>query len=155
MKTFKFYLIFFSVFASFNFSTAQSKDKTTIDVENALKEWNQTAKEANLKKFMNLFDDNSKTLIVGSDKGEIFEGKKSIEEWLGKLFKSNSFEWEMQRINIDHSGKTAWVFVNGFMIVTSQNGEKHRTPYRFTGVLVKVKNDWKWRLFDGSVPESE
>ena len=155
MKTFKFYFLIFSFFTFYISNAQSSKDKTIVEVENALKEWNQTAKDADLKKFMSLFDDNSKTILVGSDKGEIFEGKKLIENWLSKLFKTNSFEWEMKKINIDYKGKTAWVFVDGSMVVTNQSGEQHKTPYRFTGVLVKVKNIWKWRLFNGSVPEGE
>jgi hypothetical protein len=61
----------------------------------------------------------------------------------------------MNQINIDNNGKTAWVFVNGKMIVNFHKGGQRITPYRFAGIMVKKNGNWKWRLFDGSVPESE
>lgn len=41
------------------------------------------------------------------------------------------------------------------MIVNFHKGGKKISPYRFTGILVKKKGAWKWRLFDGSVPKGE
>jgi hypothetical protein len=61
----------------------------------------------------------------------------------------------MNRIDIDCNGKTAWVFIDGKMIVDFHKGGRKVTPYRFTGIMVKKKGVWKWRLFDGSVPQSE
>ena len=71
------------------------------------------------------------------------------------LFEHNSFEWDMQQIQIDHNQKTAWVFMKGNMLVTSDQGEKNEIPYRFSGVMVQRKGEWKWRLFHGSIPQSE
>jgi len=61
----------------------------------------------------------------------------------------------MNRVDIDCNNKTVWVFVDGKMIVDFHKGGKKVTPYRFTGIMVKNKGVWKWRLFDGSVPQQE
>jgi len=41
------------------------------------------------------------------------------------------------------------------MIVNFHKGGKKVTPSRFAGILVKKKGSWKWRIFDGSVPQQE
>lgn len=139
----------------FTISSAQTKDKVQMEIEEKLKEWNDTAKKADLEKFMSLYDNSSTIILVGSDKGEVFEGKQQINDWLTGLFKNNSFEWEMNTVSIDHFENTAWVFVDGAMIVTNSKGIKNQTPYRFTGILIKKNHQWKWRLFNGSIPQGE
>jgi hypothetical protein len=101
---------------------------------------------------MELFDISPGIMVIGSDSGEIFKGKEQIENWLSMLFKHNSFSREMNRIDIDYYRKTAWVFIDGNMVVANDNGKTFINPYRFSGVLVKHKYQWKWKLFDGSVP---
>ena len=118
----------------------------------ALELWNSCAKNRDVSHFMELFDDNEAIMAVGSDSGEVFKGKEQIEGWMKMLFSHRSFSWEMNRVDIDHNGNTAWVFMDGSMIVTSDKGKSLKFPYRFTGILVKVKDTWKWRLFDGSTP---
>jgi hypothetical protein len=58
----------------------------------------------------------------------------------------------MDRIDIDYNENTAWVFVDGYIIIVANTGEKFKAPYRFTGILVKKDNNWKFRLFNGSNP---
>lgn len=134
--------------------TAQKNADTAVngEIRAALQTWNQMAIGRNTESFMALYDQSADMLMVGSDSGEIFRGKAQIGKWLGMLFKHNSFSWEMNILDIDHYGKTAWVFMDGFMVVKNEAGRTRRTPYRFTGVLVRKKKVWKWRLFHGSVP---
>jgi ketosteroid isomerase-like protein len=141
----------------FHPATAQtSSDKVKSEITETLNLWNTTAKNADVDKFMSLFDDTENIMLVGSDSGEIFKGKIQIRGWLGQLFKNNSFSWEMNRIDIDSYANTAWVFVDGSMIVSNKkSGKMRKTPYRFTGIMVKVQDVWKWRLFDGSNPRPE
>ena len=122
------------------------------EVTAALELWNNSAKARDMSHFMELFDNSHPILAVGSDSGEVFKGRDQIEGWMRMLFTHRSFSWEMNRVEIDHNGNTAWVFMDGSMIVTSDKGKTAKFPYRFTGILVKVKKGWKWRLFDGSVP---
>ncbi|MEI7663372.1 MAG: nuclear transport factor 2 family protein [Bacteroidota bacterium] len=131
----------------------QAGNKAIIQkITAALELWNNSAKTRDMSHFMELFDSSHTILVVGSDSGEVFKGREQIEGWMRMLFTHRSFSWEMNRVDIDHNGNTAWVFMDGFMIVTNDKGKTAKFPYRFTGILVKVKNTWKWRLFDGSVP---
>ena len=122
------------------------------EITSAVELWNNLAKNRNVNHFMDLFDNTEEIMVVGSDSGEVFKGRDQIEGWMKMLFAHRSFSWEMNRVDIDHNGNTAWVFMDGSMIVTNDKGKTAKFPYRFTGILVKVKNTWKWRLFNGSVP---
>jgi ketosteroid isomerase-like protein len=129
--------------------------KVKTEITAALEQFNAAAKRANVDETLSLFDNTDDILLVGSDSGEIYKGKEQIRGWLAALFKHNSFAWEMNRIDIDCNGKTAWVFVDGAMVVTNSKGKIRKTPYRFTGIMVKKNKEWKWRLFNGSNPRPE
>ena len=151
-------LIYFVSFAPAAAQTHKT-DKKQVKNLNIINEitatlelWNSSAKSRDMSHIMELFDNSEAIMIVGSDSGEVFKGKEQIEGWIKMLFSHRSFSWEMNRVDIDHNGNTAWVFMDGFMIVTSDKGKTAKFPYRFTGVMVKVKNSWKWRLFNGSAP---
>jgi ketosteroid isomerase-like protein len=135
---------------------ADKKDKSgemiQKEIRSALDQWNIATGSRDLNKFMALLDDTPEVMIVGSDSAEIFKGRGQIESWIKKLFVHNGFTWEMSRIDIDYNGNTAWVFVDGTEVITTDKGKVYRNPYRFTGILVKKNKQWKWRLFDGSYP---
>ncbi len=148
------FMILFSVV--FNSLSAQtSNDKLKGEITEVLNLWNTACKNANLEQVMSMFDNADNIMVVGSADGEISKGKEEINKWLGQLFGFAGFSWEMNRIDIDNKGKTAWVFMDGKMIVSFHKGGQKITPYRFTGIMVKKKGVWKWRLFDGSVPQQE
>lgn len=148
------FMILFSIV--FNPLSAQtSNDKLKGEITEALNLWNTACKNANLEQVMSMFDNADNIMVVGSADGEISKGKEEINKWLGQLFGFAGFSWEMSRIDIDNKGKAVWVFMDGKMIVDIHKGGQKITPYRFTGILVKKKGVWKWRLFDGSVPQSE
>jgi ketosteroid isomerase-like protein len=148
------FVILFSVM--FNTLNAQSSSiKLQNEIKEALNLWNTACKNANLDQVMAMFDNSADIMVIGSAEGEISKGKDEIRKWLGGLFGLAGFSWEMNRTDIDCNGKTAWIFMDGKMIVDFKNGGKKITPYRFTGIMVNKKGIWKWRLFDGSVPESE
>jgi ketosteroid isomerase-like protein len=149
-------VLLISFLAPFNSLSAQkSSDKVKAEITEALKIWNAAGKSANVDQSMALFDDSENIMLIGSDKGEVNKGKAQCKEWLTQIFGFASFSWEMDSINIDSNGKTAWVFVEGTMVVEFKQGGSKRTPYRFTGILIKKKDGWKWRLFDGSAPRGE
>jgi len=133
----------------------KSSEKLKIEITKTIEQWNNSAKTANLDQFMMLFDNSESIMLVGSANGEISKGKDEIKAWLSQLYGFAGFSWEMNRIDIDCNGKTAWVFVDGKMIVNFHKGGTKITPYRFTGIMVKKKGVWKWRLFNGSVPQQE
>jgi len=142
-----------SVFAA---SNGQDPAETTRkEILAALEAWNDAAKNRDLARFMALYDQAPDIMLIGSDKGEIFKGKDAIEGWLKGLFGFAGFSWQMDRLDIDSHGDTAWVFADGFMIVNNDRGQEGKKPYRFTGILVKKHGTWKWRLFNGSIPAGE
>jgi ketosteroid isomerase-like protein len=133
----------------------KSSERVKSEITEALKTWNAACKNANTDLVMSMLDKTEGLMVVGSAEGEINKGKDEVKEWLDQLFGFAGFSWEMNRIDIDSNGKTAWVFVDGKMIVEFHKGGKKVTPYRFTGIMVKKNGIWKWRLFDGSVPQQE
>lgn len=143
---------------TFTFLNVQAQNKSErlkTEITQALSDWNTHAKNGDLEKFMALYDNSDNIMLVGSDSGEIFKGKVEIRQWLTALLKHAGFSWEMNRIDIDGYKKTAWVFIDGYMIVKWDTGQSRKGPYRFTGIMVKKKGVWKWRLFDGSIPKGE
>lgn len=148
-------LIFLILIISNTLSAQILNDNIKGEITNVLKNWNAAAKSSDLEKSMSLFDDSENILLVGSDSGEVFKGKEQIRGWLSQLYSVAGFSWEMDRIDIDYNENTAWVFVEGRMVVEFKNGKMKKPPYRFTGIMVKKGNEWKWRLFNGSNPRGE
>jgi ketosteroid isomerase-like protein len=136
---------------------AQNKtDKLDQEIRRTLSDWNSATSSSDLERTLNSFDETGKILLAGSDSGEIYRGKEEIRGWLAAIYKNHSFSWEMNQVDIDGYENTAWVFVDGFMVVkNTSTGKVRRTPYRFTGILVRKGTLWKWRLFDGSIPAGE
>jgi ketosteroid isomerase-like protein len=131
-------------------------DRTRGEITEALTLWNTAAKKGSSEDVMALFDTSpAGILLVGSDKGEVYKGTAEVRRWLGMLFAHAGFSWEMDRVDIDASGATAWVFVEGSMVVRWDTGQTRKSPYRFTGFLVKKEDGWRWRLFNGSSPNGE
>ena len=147
-------MILFSLMYN-SLSAQTSSGKVQNEIEETLKLWNSACKNSDLDQVMAMFDKSADIMVVGSADGEISKGKDEVKNWLSQIFGFAGFSWEMDRIDIDCNGKTAWVFMNGKMVVDFKQGGKKVTPYRFTGIMVKKKGVWKWRLFNGSVPQQE
>jgi ketosteroid isomerase-like protein len=147
-------VILFSATAN-SISAQKPSEKIISEINDALKIWNTACKSANTDLVMSMLDKTDGLMVVGSADGEINKGKEEVKAWISQIFGFAGFSWEMNRIDIDSNGKTAWVFVDGKMIVEFHKGGKKVTPYRFTGIMVKKNGAWKWRLFDGSVPQQE
>jgi ketosteroid isomerase-like protein len=147
-------VILFSVTIN-SLSAQKTSEKVKNEITETLKIWNTACKSAKLDQVMSMLDITDGLMVVGSADGEINKGKDEVKAWIGQIFGVAGFSWEMNRIDIDCNGNTAWVFVDGKMIVDFHKGGQKVTPYRFTGIMVKKKGAWKWRLFDGSVPQQE
>jgi ketosteroid isomerase-like protein len=133
----------------------KSSEKFKSEITKAVEIWNAACKKADINQVMSLLDDSEEIMVIGSANGEINKGKEEVKKWVSQLFGFAGFSWEMNRIDITGNGKTAWVFVDGKMVVNFHKGGKKVTPYRFTEIWVKKKGAWKLSLFDGSVPQSE
>jgi ketosteroid isomerase-like protein len=147
-------MILFSVTAN-SLSAQKSSEKIKSEITEALNIWNNACKNANVDQAMSLMDKSDNLMVIGSADGEINKGYDESKAWVSQIFGFAGFSWEMTRIDIDSNGKTAWVFMDGKMIVEFHKGGKKVAPYRFTGILVKKNGVWKWKLFDGSVPQQE
>lgn len=136
---------------------ATSSDAMQVEIRKAIDEFSEASSRGDMAAVMAKFDDRADILLVGSDKGEVFKGRAAMEGWLGRLFKSNGFGWQMDRVDISHNGDTAWAFVEGKMNVSDKNTGKLRfsAPYRFSIVFVKKDKHWALRLFHGSAPGKE
>ena len=98
-------------------SAQKAADKTKDQITKTLETWGVACKNADIDKVMSMFDNTSTIMVIGSDKGEINKGEAEIKKWLVQLFGVAGFSWEMKRIDIDYNGKTAWVFMDGNMVV--------------------------------------
>lgn len=134
-----------------------SAEQVPVEVRRALDHFSEVSGRGDLAAVLALFDDRADILLVGSDKGEVYQGRPAMQAWLGQLYQASGFSWQMDRVEISHHGETAWLFVEGKMNVRDKSNGKLRfsAPYRFTGVLVKRGDRWLWRLFHGSAPGKE
>jgi hypothetical protein len=41
------------------------------------------------------------------------------------------------------------------MVHTRSSGKVSKIPYRITAVMVKRGDEWKWKVFSGSIPRGE
>ena len=128
-------------------------DKIKSEIMSALQLFNTCAQKANTDMMMSLFDDSENIMFIGSDSAEIWKGKDQIRGHFNSIFPKESVSLEMNRIDIDYNDQTAWVLVDGSIHISSDSKEIFKAPYRFTGILIKKKQEWKWRLFDGSSPQ--
>ena len=136
---------------------SSSPEVVQKEVRLELEQFSQLSGKSDLKGILARFDDQADIILVGSDAGEVFKGRAAMEGWLGKLYKYSGFSWKMNRIEISNNGNTAWAFVEVMAVVTkSDTGALRFTaPYRFSAVLVKQGESWKWKLFHGSAPAKE
>jgi ketosteroid isomerase-like protein len=145
------FLISFSLLLNAG-SAQNANDKVKKEITEALKLFNTTAQNANTDQMMSLFDDSENIMFTGSDSAEIWKGREQIRGHLNSIFQNEKVSLEMNRIDIDYIDNIAWVFVDGAIIISPVTGETIKAPYRFTGIMVKKHNNWKWRMFSGSSP---
>jgi ketosteroid isomerase-like protein len=91
-------------------------------------------------------------LLVGSDAGEIATGPQEIEAFFTRIFaRASTFSWKARCIEVSQAGDIAWFFAEGLMIVESAEGQE-KAPYRISGVLERIGDQWLWRQYHGSNP---
>lgn len=91
-------------------------------------------------------------LFIGSEPGEMARGRTEIAALFARILGSPAtvqFHWTS--IETAQSGSTLWFFADGEVEIVAQGRETRRT-YGLTGVLVKGRHGWRWRLFHGSEP---
>ena len=158
-KYFQLFLICFLVFTFTNKSQAGNdpqKSDPDSAIRKSLNRLNEMCATKDVQKMMSLFDDSDEIIVVGSDSGEVFIGKKQVQSFMSFLCKMPFvFSFDMNMVSINHNKNTAWVFVNGKMLHTKGSVITAKIPYRITAVMVKKGSDWKWKVFSGSIPRGE
>jgi uncharacterized protein (TIGR02246 family) len=95
-------------------------------------------------------------VFIGSGAGEEAVGRDAIAPMFAKLaprLDGLQFDLEWESVDVDVRGKVALVTAWGSAkLVTPNRDETLR--YRLTGVLVRVKRRWLWRVHHGSEPAS-
>ncbi len=117
---------------------------------------NEVLATKDLETVMTMYDDTEDIIVIGSDSGEVFVGRDRVKLFM-KMIVSMPFvfSFEMDRPVITQRQNIAWMFSDGNMVHTRSNGKVSKVPYRITAVLIKKGNEWKWKMFSGSIPRSE
>ena len=151
MKQFSF---LFAMFFILSLDRTYAQD--TQSIKQTLLDWNKAIMTKNVEMATSIFDNNAKVIFVGSEEKEIFKGileiRHSIEDFFSKPL---NLSWDLTNMAIDQNKETAWVFVDGTATLKQNTGSTVTTPYRMTVIMVKKGKAWKWKLFNGSVPEKK
>jgi len=127
-----------------------------IDVRKTLERFSELSSRGDVQLFLAQFDPEADIMMVGSASTEVFRGRAALEPWLTQVFSEVRISFQMDRVDINSNGETAWAFAEGLETVRDLAGKLVSVkPYRFSAVLVKKGDVWMWRLFHGSVPEKE
>ena len=135
-------------------------ESDSVAVRASLDALNAACAMQDVRAFMELFEDNDDILVVGSDRGEVYQGRRATSEFIQMLFNLPFvFSFDLTNTTIRQVGNVAWIFTDGNVIHTRDRGQgvgKVSTKsYRFSVALLKRIGNWKWKLFHGSVPGSE
>ncbi|MCX6174621.1 MAG: nuclear transport factor 2 family protein [Ignavibacteriales bacterium] len=129
---------------------------TNSEIRRCLNRMNEVLATKDLQTVMTVYDNSDDIMVVGSDSGEVFIGRERVQEFM-KVIVSMPFvfSFDMDQVIINHSENIAWVFVESKMVHTGSNGKVSKVPYRITAVMIKRGNEWKWKVFSGSIPRGE
>lgn len=118
-------------------------------------DFNTAISNKDIDSAMAVFDDDADIILAGSDIQELHKGPAPIRSFLKNLFaKPFRVSWDFSNMTVDQNQETAWMFAEGKAIIKQDDGQVVTMPYRLTLVMVKKGETWKWRLFNGSVPQA-
>ena len=125
-------------------------EATTREVVTALDRLGKLVRQKDLK-VLDEFTDHA--ILVGSDKGEMADGRDALRAFFSTFFAQPlTAGWDWTSIRIDASNTIAWVFAEGDLVVQSGRSTE-RSPYRLSAVLERRDGRWLWREFNGSEPK--
>lgn len=127
-----------------------------LEIKAGLNKLNEVLATKDLKTVMSLYDDSDDIMVIGSDSGEVFIGREQVKEFMKVIISMPFiFSFVLEPATISYDQNFAWVFVDGKMVHTGDDGRTSKFPYRIMAVMVKRDNDWKWKVFSGSIPRGE
>jgi hypothetical protein len=120
----------------------------------ALERFNQLISTRN-PQVLEDFASGDNVLLVGSEAGEVANGKKEIKAFITRIFaRETTFSWEWDRIDVAYVDDLAWFFADVRVILSTPQGQC-KSPYRITGVLERRDKRRLWRQYHGSELVSE
>jgi ketosteroid isomerase-like protein len=91
-------------------------------------------------------------MLVGSEPGEIARGREAIRALIAGIHsKSYRVTWQWESVDATVEGEIGWFYADGTVVIEDA-AEQRRLAYRLAGVLQRVNDTWRWRLFHGSEP---
>jgi hypothetical protein len=145
-------LVFLFSVMSFSLQAQVNSERVKGEIYQTLQRFNTAAQNSSTDQLMALFDEAENIMFIGGDSAEIWKGDHQIRGHLNSIFPQESVSLQMDRVDIDYNENTAWVFMDGYIVIVTNKAEKFKAPYRFTAILVKKDGDWKFRLFNASNP---
>lgn len=125
-------------------------------IRRCLERLNEVMTYKNVDSAMSIWDAGENISLIGSDSGEVYIGRANVVEFFRMICRfSFTFSFDLDHVTIDHDGGMAWVFVDGKMVHHLKDGRTSKVPYRITAVMVKRGEEWRWRVFSGSIPRGE
>ena len=98
-------------------------ESDSVAVRASLDALNAACAMQDVRAFMELFEDNDDILVVGSDRGEVYQGRRATSEFIQMLFNLPFvFSFDLTNTTIRQDGNVAWIFTDGNMIHTRDRG---------------------------------
>ena len=127
--------------------------RTTEAAVRTLDLFSDRCKARDLEGTLALFTDHDDVLLIGSEAGEAVQGREALRDFFVRLFhREVTYSWEFEHSTASSAGDIAWVFAEGYEVVTAGGGEAKRIVFRMSGVLQQTGDRWLWRMLQGSEP---
>lgn len=104
------------------------------------------------KSAIDMFDPSG--VLIGSAAGEVCDGRDAIGAHLDTIYGLPvrlGAEWHTTMAR-STDAPIAWFWAEGDLLLTSDDGDVARRPYRLACVLVRDGKTWRIQLFSGSEP---
>ena len=135
------------------FSQASARASDEAAVRATLTRMNDALAKRDVAGFLALFDDSDAIMVVGSNVGEVCQGRKGVQGFIAWIYSQKfTFAFDLKNLTVHQEGDFAWVYQDGHMLHVHPDGTSKAIPYRFALTMVKRGGQWRWQLFHGSIP---
>jgi pimeloyl-ACP methyl ester carboxylesterase/ketosteroid isomerase-like protein len=122
------------------------------EVLQALDSFGNAVATRDLEGTMQLFASDDDVVLQASESGTLAIGPEELRAFFTRLYaRPVGFSWEWTHRLVSSNGDVAWFFADGVEIVT-EGDQRHRLPYRMSGVLQRRSGRWVWLQVHGSEP---
>ncbi|MGX6600578.1 nuclear transport factor 2 family protein [Micromonosporaceae bacterium Da 78-11] len=90
---------------------------------------------------------------AGSEQAETATGRAALTELLaGVLGRDEAYSWRATTVTVHEFGTLAYLFAEADGSVLGDDGTTESFPYRVSGLVERVGDDWLWRHCHGCEP---